>query len=649
MSEKDLETLTALAQHKSLEIYRRIFYASPDYIAFSRLSDGVFIDVNPGFEKLLGFKRDDVVGKSSAGVGMWPEDLPEQRDRFVEQLRRDGYVKDYAGILQTVTGERIEVEASANVVNIEGEDILVAIIRDVTSRNRAQRAHQDSAIRLEFILDAAQIGDWEIDLSTQTVTHRSLRHDQCFGYPEGVADWSLERFMEHLHPDDRPEVSSRFEESMRRGEDWHFEGRVIWPDQSVHWISVHASSDRRHGEHKLIGIVYDITARKEAEEAQRMADRRKDEFLAMLAHELRNPLAPITGAAQLLKMVTHNDPRVLRGAEIIERQAGHMASLMDDLLDVSRVTRGLVTLAKVRVDLKSVLSDALEQARPLLEQRHHAIQLMLAPANADVLGDRARLVQVFANLLNNAARYTPEGGRVAVRMEVGGGRASVMVEDSGIGIHGELLPRIFELFVQGRRSADRAEGGLGLGLALVKSLVEGHGGQVEARSAGPGKGACFIVHLPLLDSSGMSQAVRESIKYAVNVAPMAVMIVDDNADAASVLAMLLEGAGHRVTVMHDSAAALAAARDGHYDVFLLDIGLPGMDGNELARRLRALPDSKDALLVGITGYGQETDRQAGLAAGFDHYLVKPVDMAQLAKLLKARTRQRQDDPRPHSA
>jgi PAS domain S-box-containing protein len=638
MPDKEPKEFFSIAQHKSLEVYRRVFFASPDYIAFSSLKDGVFLDVNPGFEKLIGYSREQVVGKSSVDVGMWPEEFADQRERFVEQLRRDGFVHNYPGILKNARGDRIEVEASANVVEIEGDLILLAIIRDVTSRNRAQRAQRDGAERLQFILDAAQIGDWEIDLATRQVLHRSLRHDQCFGYPNGIAEWTLDHFMEHLHPDDRADVVRRYEEALSLSRDWHFEGRVIWPDQSLHWIAVHAS---RRGD-RLSGIIFDISARKEAEQAQRLADRRKDEFLAMLAHELRNPLAPITGAAQLLKLVGSDDPRVRKGVEIIERQAGHMARLMDDLLDVSRVTRGLVTLERERVDLNAVLEDALEQARPLIEQRGHHLSVELSPEPVELLGDRARLVQVFANLLNNAARYTSEGGEVGLRLQANEHHACVTVRDNGIGMSPELLPRVFDLFVQGRRSSDRSEGGLGLGLALVKSLVESHHGQVEVKSAGPGHGSTFIVRLPLLvDAAGLPLIAG---KRAGEGAPrgLDVMVVDDNADAGGVLAMVLEGQGHKVTVMQDPLQALALARTSDFDAFLLDIGLPEMDGNALARELRGHEGARDALLIGISGYGQDSDRQASLRSGFDHYLVKPVNFETLQALLAARASSRGD-------
>jgi CheY-like chemotaxis protein len=339
----------------------------------------------------------------------------------------------------------------------------------------------------------------------------------------------------------------------------------------------------------------------------------------------------------LLKLAASDDPRVQRGAEIIERQAGHMAHLMDDLLDVSRVTRGLVTLERQRVDLKGVLADAIEQARPLLEQRRHRFTMRLAPESVELLGDRARLVQVFANLLNNAARYTPEGGEVSLTMESGERQVSVTVQDSGIGISPELLPRIFELFVQGRRSSDRSEGGLGLGLALVKSLVENHRGQVEVKSAGTGKGASFVVRLPLLAPEMRAALPQSGVPgRGAGRRRLKVMVVDDNVDAAGVLAMVLEGQGHKVVVQHDPLKALAAARADGFDAFLLDIGLPGIDGNELARRLRAMESSRNALLIGVSGYGQEADQVNGLQAGLDHYLVKPVDFEILQSLLRTR-------------
>jgi signal transduction histidine kinase/ActR/RegA family two-component response regulator len=372
-----------------------------------------------------------------------------------------------------------------------------------------------------------------------------------------------------------------------------------------------------------------------AEEALRLADRRKDEFLAMLAHELRNPLAPIGAAAQLLNMGPPDPERVARTSSIIARQVAHMTGLIDDLLDVSRVTGGLVVLSRDAVDVKRVVADAVEQVRPLIETRRHHLTVHTEPGSAFVEGDYKRLVQVLANLLNNAAKYTPEGGKLLVWMGASDEQVQMSVSDNGIGIASELLPTVFELFSQAERTSDRAQGGLGLGLALVKSLVELHSGSVSASSAGRDSGSEFTVRLPRLHRpGGAGEAPGVQATAALRrAAPLSVLLVDDNVDAAQTMSMLLESAGHRVTVAHDPADALVRARVKPFDACLLDIGLPGMDGYQLARRLRAMPHSRDALIIAITGYGQQFDRDRALQAQFDHYFVKPADPVALFELL----------------
>jgi signal transduction histidine kinase/ActR/RegA family two-component response regulator len=374
-----------------------------------------------------------------------------------------------------------------------------------------------------------------------------------------------------------------------------------------------------------------------AEEALRLADRRKDEFLAMLAHELRNPLAPISAAAQLLNMGPPDSARVERTSAIIARQVAHMTGLIDDLLDVSRVTRGLVVLGRDEVDLRRVTDDAVEQVRPLIEARRHQLALRLDPeaGPAFVQGDYKRLVQVIANLLNNAAKYTPEGGRLSLWMGATADHVLVSVTDNGIGIAADLLPTVFDLFSQAERTPDRAQGGLGLGLALVKSLVELHGGMVTVASEGRNMGTEFTVRLPRLQapaSAGGASAALPTVE-AVDAQGLKLMLVDDNEDAAMTLGLLLESSGHAVTVSHDPLDALARAGDERFDVFLLDIGLPGMSGYELARRLRKLPGTQGAALMAITGYGQQSDREDGEDAGFDRYFVKPVDAEGLLEAL----------------
>ncbi|WP_137171486.1 hybrid sensor histidine kinase/response regulator [Massilia sp. HP4] len=375
--------------------------------------------------------------------------------------------------------------------------------------------------------------------------------------------------------------------------------------------------------------------RNEALQALRLADERKNEFLAMLAHELRNPLAPISTAAGLLKSVYASDPgAVRRTSEIIARQVDHMVHLVDDLLDVSRVTRGMIELKRERVDLRQVVTAALEQVQPLLEMKRHRLRTELPDSRALVEGDTKRLIQVMANLFNNAAKYTPEEGELLVSVRIVGGVAVLAVRDDGIGIARELLPDIFGLFTQARRTPDRAEGGLGLGLALVHNLVELHGGQVRADSAGPGHGSTFTVTLPRLDES--TAPIIETAAPATQASgarASKVLVVDDNIDAAASLALLLEAQGYRVEVEHAPAPALRRVLDDAPHACILDIGLPDMDGRELASRIRAGLQERTPLLVALTGYGSDADRQAALDAGFDHYLVKPASMQQLEALL----------------
>jgi PAS domain S-box-containing protein len=384
----------------------------------------------------------------------------------------------------------------------------------------------------------------------------------------------------------------------------------------------------------------DVTARKQVEDELRAANRQKDQFLAMLAHELRNPLAPIMTAAQLLKVGNLDARNVANASEIIARQAAHMTDLVNDLLDVSRVTRGLVTLEKEELDLNVIVAAAVEQVRPLIDARRHSLTLQLSGRSAHVIGDRTRLVQVISNILNNAAKYTGPGGRITLSVTVDEQRAHVAVRDNGVGIAPDVLPYIFDLFTQAERTPDRSLGGLGIGLALVKSLVALHGGSVRAASDGLGQGSEFCIWLPRL--AGNDRTLDDGASAAGVQAPGAlrVMVVDDNVDAAQMLAALLEVQGHAVCIEYDGKGALAHARRECPDVLLLDIGLPDMDGYELARRLRSQPESAGATLVALTGYGQSQDRKEAEQAGFDHYLVKPADLDQVNAVLAEAARAR---------
>jgi signal transduction histidine kinase/ActR/RegA family two-component response regulator len=381
---------------------------------------------------------------------------------------------------------------------------------------------------------------------------------------------------------------------------------------------------------------YDVTSAVRASNELRLANRRKDEFLAMLAHELRNPLAPISSAADLLRLAGPESALVRQTSEIITRQVKHMTGLINDLLDVSRVTRGLVALQKQVVDIDGAVADAIEQVMSLVQSKrqHLAVALPATPALLEV--DRTRIVQVFANILNNAAKYTPFEGSIDVRLEVQADWVEFRVRDDGMGMSPELLSHVFDLFAQAERSPDRSQGGLGLGLALVKSLVELHGGSVAAHSEGAGHGSTFVVRLPRLAEAAPAME-RSDVDGAIHLprTPLRLMVVDDNADAANVLCLLLEALGHTASVEHDAMRAIERARAQVPQVLFLDIGLPDMDGYELARRLRALPETADATFVAVTGYGQPGDRERAQQAGFDHHVVKPVALADIRRLLDA--------------
>jgi signal transduction histidine kinase/CheY-like chemotaxis protein len=369
--------------------------------------------------------------------------------------------------------------------------------------------------------------------------------------------------------------------------------------------------------------------------ARRMAEQQnsaKDQFLAMLGHELRNPLAPISTAAQLLKLQSDDPARVRYASEVITRQVDHMNSLLGDMLDVSRVTRGLVTLSLEQVDLRAVLERALEQTAALVDARGHRVRMALPESPVHVRGDKTRLIQIFANLLNNAAKYTPPGGDIAVAARVAAGQVDVTVQDNGEGFSRDLMPRLFDLFSQGDRQPDRKQGGLGLGLALVRSLVQLHGGSVAAASAGPGQGSSFCVTLPCSAAPQAPQCAPAAPE--AKIAQRRVMVVDDNVDGATSLSLFLETAGgHHVSTCYDGAAALDQAAREAPQVFILDIGLPDMTGYELASRLQALPQCAGALLIALTGYGQAQDRERARAAGFDHHVAKPADPRDILALV----------------
>jgi PAS domain S-box-containing protein len=434
-------------------------------------------------------------------------------------------------------------------------------------------------------------------------------------------------------------------EKLRNGERIdHFDTVRITKDGRRIAISLTVSPIRA-ADGTVIGaskVARDVSERKRAEEllrqneeALKLADRRKDEFLALLAHELRNPLAPIRYALAANKKPGRAPEQLKRAEEIIERQVAHMSRLLDDLLDVSRITRGTLELKKAPVELTSVIGAAIETARPVLDTKQHHLALDLPTEPVQLEADAVRLAQVFSNLLINAAKYTDPGGRIRLRAVLEGGTVVVSVSDNGIGISAELLPRVFNMFFQSHQALGRAEGGLGVGLSLVKGLAMLHGGSVEARSEGPGKGSEFTVRFPTgtplpecLDAESDTQCPAAGVGLKI-------LVVDDNRDAADTCAMLLEASGHHVQTAYTGRQALELARTYRPHALLMDIGLPDIDGYKLAQQIRATPWGRGMVLVAVTGWGQEEDRLRAVEAGFDRHVVKPISAEMVESILQS--------------
>ncbi|WP_051972014.1 PAS domain S-box protein [Massilia sp. 9096] len=597
---------------------------------------------NAAFLKMLGFGREeDAIGKKLHGV--IHHSHPDGSDYDVcdcpiyqtAQTGMPAHVPDE--LFFRLDGSGFPVEYRVRPVWQDGQlQGAVCTFVDISERKRTEQALQHSQAHVESLFAQTGAGVSETDL-TGKLLRMNDRFCQMVGRSrEELLTW---RMQDYTHPDDLPRNLPPFEHAAATGAPFEIEKRFVRPDGTVMWVSNTVSPVRSAlggPVDSMLAVSVDISERKRAEEALREADRRKDEFLAMLAHELRNPMAPIRAAADLMQAVQLEPERLKRTSQIISRQVSHMTDLVDDLLDVSRVTRGLVTLDQTDLDVKQVITDALEQVRRLIEAKRHHLTVDLDPAPAHVLGDQKRLVQILTNLLNNAVKYTPAGGNLHLTLQTSPQQVRLHVADNGVGIAPSLQAHIFDLFAQAERSPDRAQGGLGIGLALVRSLVELHGGTVRCESAGAGKGSEFVVTLPRTADASLPDAPQRSgDALAASSLPRRILIVDDNNDAAQMLAMVLEVAGHDVTVQNSSVRALDWARGERPDVCVLDIGLPEIDGNALARRLRSQPETAGATLIALTGYGQEQDRLQAMAAGFDHFLVKPVDAAAILALVAA--------------
>jgi PAS domain S-box-containing protein len=552
-------------------------------------------------------------------------------DNPVAQVLETGGIVGLANhtVLITRDGRRVPIDDSGAPVRLPSGELVgvVVVFRDVTERKHAEHEHAWLA---------AIIGSSDDAIASKTldgiVTSWNPAATRLFGYePEEIIGKSIMIIIPpELHAEEN-DILAR----LRRGERIdHYETARISKDGRRIDISL-TVSPIRDDDGEVIGaskIARDITDRKRTERLLREANRQKDEFLATLAHELRNPLAPICAAAELLKNAKSMAPELRAATAILERQARQMTHLVDDLLDVSRITSGRIRLHLEPLELADLLKAVVETYRQSAEAARHQISLAAGGEPAYVSGDRTRLTQIFSNILHNAVKYTPPAGRIEIGLRTENRHAVVSIRDNGMGIPPEMLEHIFEPFAPLDRSYERADGGLGIGLTLAKKLIEMHDGRIEARSAGRGKGTEFLIRLPAIAAAPVQRASAPH-KHSDAVVSCRVLIADDNHDAAVSLSMLLQAMGHDTRVVHDGIEALEEAEVFRPDIVLLDIGMPRLDGYETARRLAAKPWAAATQIVAVTGWGQETDRQRAKDAGFHRHLVKPVDLDALREVM----------------
>ena len=620
--------------------------ASSDFIGVAGLDQrGIFL--NRAGEELIGLSPGKV--SSICMLDCFPES---------EHRRVIGLMADSEGGEQVVvdtwfqhlkTGQLIPVswsflrlrDASGNVSGY------ATVTRDLTERKRAETQLRASEERRRLALDVAELGTWHVDPATRATT-TDARYRAIFGTTEEWTDYL--QAVEVIHPDDQPAVLEAVAAATRLEDPATFaiEYRIVHPDGSLRWVLANGrSSFEGTGSTKRVmsfdGTVADITDRKRGEEERdqlvarlQEQDERKNEFLATLAHELRNPLAPIRNGLQVMRLTPGDPEATERIRSMMERQLGQMVHLIDDLLDLSRISRGKIDLRKERIELAGVIAQAIETSRPSIDQSGHELSVELPASPIYVDADLTRLTQVFSNLLNNAAKFTNHGGRLRVAVRLMGAEAVVSVTDNGIGIPTSMLQQVFEMFTQVESNLERSQGGLGIGLSIVQRLVQMHSGSIEARSDGPGSGSEFVVRLPVALSLVGNQPVDEA-NLTRPTTGSRILVADDNVDSAEILAMLLALQGYDAKTTHDGAAALDMAATFRPDVILLDIGMPKLNGYEVCRRIRQQPWGKSMTVIAMTGWGQEDDRRKSQVAGFDFHLVKPVDLDVLFKLLSTAT------------
>ena len=619
------------------ERFRRALSIETVGVLFFTL-DGRMTDANPSFERMCGYRVEEL-RKAVHWRQLTAPDFLDVTRQAAEELVTRGETAPYEKQMIRKDGSRWWGLFAPRRIGGSGATAeCVEFIIDITNAKRAEAALRESDERQRMALDAADLGTWKHDVESGRVDldPRARLH---YGIDSESAD--INQITLRIHPDDLPGLQRAMAASMDPAAraPVRAEYRVLGPDGSVRWLLVSGQVHFRQSNgvvRPLIGIgtTRDITERKRVEEALREADRRKDEFLAILAHELRNPLAPIRTAVGILRSPGVPEQLMRRSRDIIERQVAHMTRLIDDLLDVSRLSRGKMNLQRGPVLLDQVLENAIETARPAIEEHRHTLEQHRTSTPVCLEGDLARLSQVFANLLNNAAKYTPSGGTITLEVIERTDAVEVRVTDTGQGIAPERLDGIFDLFAQGSGASAPTVGGLGIGLALARRLVELHGGTVAASSPGLGAGATFTVTLPTIPTTDATCDHVEREQQGPRKLGRRVLVVDDSVDAAETTATLLESAGCIARATYSGEQAVAEIGAFEPDIVLLDIGMPGLNGLEACSRIRSLPRGRSLFIVALTGWGQEEDRRRTREAGFDAHLVKPVAPDALLNLVE---------------
>jgi PAS domain S-box-containing protein len=615
------------------ERFRHIFENAAVGIAEVAI-DGRFAAVNDTFCQIAGYERAELLDRRFHDI-THPDDLAADLKQAMRLV---------AGELQTYTMEKryvrkdgVPVHVNLTVSAVRRHDgkfaHFIAIVDDISERRAAEEALRRSEQQFRSVFKHAATGIAITTLSGEFVECNQA-YEAIVGYSH--PDLMGRRFPDLVHPDDRAE-NVRQIDRLCRGEvdSFELENRYVRRDGTPVWVHKFVSvlHDANARPSAIMALVTDITHARATHDAQREAMRQKDEFIAVLAHELRNPLAPIRTSVDTLRNLLPPDPVLHRCREVIDRQVGHMARLIDDLLDVSRLSRGEFQLKRRPTQLASVIEDAIELTHPLLIQQHQTLSVEGLDDSLCIDADAARLTQVIGNILNNASKYSPAGSEIQVVVEQTAHDVAIRVRDLGVGIPAIHLERVFTLFEQSDSARALGKGGMGIGLALARQLVEMHGGRIEATSPGPGLGSEFIVTLPKTRDQHASPPEQSAGADDDAWTPLRrrVLVADDNVDAAEMLAVLFEQLECQVTTVHDGDAAIREAERFRPEVVVLDIGMPGMDGYEVCRQIRREPWGQSMLIVALTGWGNESDRRRSLEAGFDHHFVKPLDTAALIR------------------